>query len=373
MTRRLVIARPTTGRLGQSCGTALPIAVGWFLLTCASLLAAGHFSLDEFDSLAIRGDVKAGLAILDRIPADSLSAEEQKRRVCILSRFRDKKLPQIEVDGPLTRDVADIYLKYWRRCLLQESEVATANAELFDNLKVCLIKHGKKPEQFSSLNDLTEALGNMLLAEGVHSIRGVTAPYYELMLWKKEDTRHYAVELPESTEQMNVVLMSEFVLNGWLGFATCDKQLSSGWTTKDALYCVRDSYDLASEQFRVSYLAHEAQHFSDLRRFPKLEQPELEYRAKLVELSLAEDSLHPLLEAFTRQSGTERKSPHAFADLRVVQHLSKALLGDDSASQNSALWSGKSRAQIHEAALGLLRKSTETLQAAGADRVKRYL
>ena len=356
----------------NQCGTLL--ALIWVLLIGApSLLAADHVSLSEFDSLAMQGDVKAGLGVLGRIPADSLSAEEQKRRECILSRFRGGKLPQIELDSPLTRDVAGIYLKYWRRCLLREVEAGPANGELFDNLKACLEKHGKEPGRFSSLNDLTEALGGMLQAEGFHSIRGVTAPYYELMLWKEEDARRYKVELPESTEQVKVVMMSGFVLKGWLGFATCDKEHSSGWTTKDTLYCVRDSYDLDSEHFRVSYLAHEAQHFSDLRRFPKLEQPELEYRAKLVELSLAENSLYPLLEAFTRQSGTDRKSPHAFANLRAVQHLSKALFGDDSASQNPALWSQKSRGKIHEAALDLLRKSTETLRSADSGRVRRYL
>lgn len=342
-------------------------------MTYTTLPAADTASLNGFDSLAIQGDVKAGLAVLERIPAGSLNAEEQKRLECILSRFRDANLPQIRVDGLLTRDVADIYLKYWRRCLLREVQLATANAELFDSLKACLKKRGKEPGQFASLDDLTDALGAMLQAEGVHSIRGVTAPYYELMLWKTEDIRPYTVELPESTQQVNVVLMSGFVLKGWLGFATCDKEYSGGWTTKDTLYCVRDSYKLDSEDFRVSYLAHEAQHFADLRRFPKLEQPELEYRAKLVELVRAEDSLYSLLQAFTHDRGTNRASPHAFADHRVVQHLSKALFGDDSASQNPSLWSGKSRGQIHEAALGLLRKSTETLNAAGPERVGRYL
>src|SRR5215472_9711288 len=368
----LAIAGPTAGRFGRSAHTPLRIALGLFV-TCTSLLAAGQASMDEFDSLAIRGDVKAGLAVLDRIPAGSLSAEEQKRRECILSRFRGTNLPQIQVDGPLTRDVADIYLKYWRRCLLRETNMAKVNAGLFENLKACLNKHGKEPGRFSSLDDLTEALGAMLQAEGVHSIRGVTAPYYELMLWKEEEGRRYTVELPESPQQVNVILMSGFVLKGWLGFATCDKEYSGGWTTKDTLYCVRDSYKLDSEHFRVSYLAHEAQHFADLRRFPKLEQPELEYRAKLVELARADDSLYPLLEAFTRQSDTNRTSPHAFADLRVVQHLSRALFGDDSATKNPALWSGKSRAQIHETALRQLRKSTEALQAAGPDQVRRNL
>lgn len=367
------MVQPAMVRYGQSRCLVLCFALGWFLASCASLLAADHASLTEFYSLALQGDVKTGLDRLDHIATDSLSAEDQKRRECILSRFRELKLPDLQVEGPLTRDVADTYMKYWRRCLLQEVGVTNANAELFDDLKACLRKHGKEPNRFSSLDELTEALGAMLQAEGIHSIRGVTRPYYELMLWTQEDARRYTVELPESTSQVNVVLLSGFLLKGWLGFATCDKLHSSGWTTKDSLYCVRDSYDFKSEQFRVSYLAHEAQHFADLRRFPKLEQPELEYRAKLVELGRADDSLYQLLDGFTRQSGLSRSSPHAFADLCVIQHLSKVIFGDDSALRNPALWSGKSREQIHQAALGLLRKSTETLQAADPDRVQRYL
>jgi hypothetical protein len=246
MTGHFVIAQPTTDRLGRSCCPTPYIALAC-LLNCLSLFAADQASLRDFDSLAIQGDAKAGLAIIDRIPANSLTAEDQKRRAEILSRFRKGDLPQIEVNGPLTRDVAGIYLKYWRRCLLREVDVGTANADLYDNLQACLNTHKKDPGRFSSLNDLTEALGPMLLAEGVHSIRGVTAPYYELMLWNQEDARPYTVELPESTEQVKVMLLSGFVLKGWVGFATCDKEHSSGWTTKDTLYCVRDSYDLDSE------------------------------------------------------------------------------------------------------------------------------
>jgi hypothetical protein len=329
--------------------------------------------LNQFDSLALQGDVKAGLAILERMPPDSLSPQDQSRRLCLLSRFRDHTLPKHDLHSPLAQDIADIYLQYWRRSLLQEVKVTTANAELLERLKACLTSHGKAETSASSLDELTDALGPMLLAEGVHSLRGVTAPYYELMLWKEEEARRYTVELPEGTESVNVVFLSGFILKGWLGFATCDEKHSGGWTTRDTLFCVRDTYDLDSETFRVSYLAHEAQHFADLRRFPKLQQPELEYRAKLTELVRAEDSLFPLLETFTRQVGTDRKVPHALANLRVVQHLSNVLFGDDSASRDPALWSTKTRARIHEAASTLLRKSTNTLQATGPARVETYL
>ena len=367
-------ARPTRRRVRRVRLTWIAIVLSLFILGWApAALATEPASMRDFDALALQGDVKAGLVILKRIAVETLSAEDRKRRDAILSRFGDAELPKVDVEAPLARDVADVYLKYWRRCLLKEVEVPAANAELFGNLKACLNKHGKDPDRFSSLDDLTEALGPMLLAEGVYSLRGVTKPYYELMLWKGEAVNQYTVELPESTEQTKVVLMSGFVLKGWLGFATYDRDYTTGWTRKDSLHCLREAYDLDSERFRVSFLAHEAQHFSDARRFPKLEQPEQEYRAKLVELSRAEDSLYQLLEAFTHQGGTDRKSPHPFANRRVVQHLSNALFGDDSASQNPALWSQKSRGEIHEAALKLLRNSTATLQGKGADRVRRYL
>src|SRR4029077_9164441 len=63
---------------------------------------------------------------------------------------------------------------------------------------------------------------------------------------------------------------------------------TDGWATAMTLYAVRSAYDIESESFRVSYLAHEAQHFADYGRFPKLARPEREYRAKLTELAEAQ-------------------------------------------------------------------------------------
>jgi hypothetical protein len=328
--------------------------------------------MEEFFSYAVQGHLQHGLQKLARIAPDSLNEDESAARDCIVARLKEGKLPQIAIESPLTHDVASIYMDYWRRSL-KNVEQSAGDSELFTELKACLDRHGKNGGRFSSLNELTEALGPMLAAEGFHSLRGVTAPYHELMLWKDETTKSYTVELPESAEQVRIVFMSGFVLRGWLGFATCDLRHSSGWTTKESLYCLRDSYDLSSETFRISYLAHEAQHFADAKQFPKLESPELEYRAKLVELSQAENTLTALLDQFTSQSGTERVSPHGFANRWVVRHLAEALFSNSPKSLDAPPWSQKSRHEIRQAALTLLRSNTKTLKELGANQVQRFL
>ena len=42
----------------------------------------------------------------------------------------------------------------------------------------------------------------------------------------------------------------------------------------------------------ISYLAHESRHFEDYQLFPKLKSADLEYRAKLTELSMANETLY---------------------------------------------------------------------------------
>lgn len=90
--------------------------------------------------------------------------------------------------------------------------------------------------------------------------------------------------------------MDEFVTLGWTEFATMDKYHPGGWATDDALNCVKKAYDVSSETFLISYLAHEGRHCSDYKHFPKLRNSaDLEYRAKLTELSMADSTLLQLI------------------------------------------------------------------------------
>jgi len=323
----------------------------------------------------LQGDLRAGLAILKSITPEALSPRDRASRQAILDRFQPRKpqgldVPEPDIQEPFTREVAALYKAYWTRCLLKTATLDEANDTLFAQLKACLSRHGKPGGSFRSLGELTAALGPLLEADGFHSLRGVTAPYHELMLWKKERVASYEVPLPESTQRVKVVFMSEFALQGWLGFATCGRSYSGGWTTETGLYCLETSYDLQSEEFRISYLAHEGQHFADNRRFPKLEQPELEYRAKLVELIQAKDTLPSLLDRFSRLGGPDRATPHPYANGQVALKLSKALFGDDSAQRDPARWATRTPEQVHAAALALLKESTRILEALGAAEVQ---
>jgi hypothetical protein len=155
---------------------------------------------------------------------------------------------------------------------------------------------------------------------------------------------------------VKVVFLDQFASPGWAGYATCGIAQTGGWAKPDALYAVQSSYDLTSESFRVSYLAHEGQHFSDYGKYPMLEQPELEYRAKLTEIALSSTTTAELLSKFESLGGDSRDAPHAFANRQVTLAL-KGVPPD----------------RVNEAASAKLRESSATIERLGAATTKRFL
>lgn len=128
---------------------------------------------------------------------------------------------------------------------------------------------------------------------------------------------------------------------------------------------VAAAWDRASEDYRVSLLAHEAQHFRDKRLYPKLASTDLEYRAKLVELALADETQGALLDRFAAEAKRERALPHPFASYWVVMRL-KERLGAKS-------WAGLSRPSVREAASAELAAHGTALDARGAALVESAL
>jgi hypothetical protein len=182
------------------------------------------------------------------------------------------------------------------------------------------------------MDALEPLLTAKLEAQGYHALFGITRPLREFMLWRKQTDETYDIDLPGGREPVHVTMMDDFVSLGWLGYAICDYHHTGGWATPERLFAVRSAYDLDSESFKVSYLAHEGQHFSDYRRFPGLTQPDLEYRAKLVEISKARTSLYDLLAAFDADGADSRETPHPWADRQVIRNLSSKLLKGEPAS-----------------------------------------
>ena len=141
-----------------------------------------------------------------------------------------------------------------------------------------------------------------------------------------------------------------------------------GQATKEKLFCVTPAYDLDSETFKTSYLSHEGRHFADYKKFPKLDQPELEYRGKLTELTLANETIYKLVEKFRSGGKNSRKSPHAFANYHVYKNLSFAI------SYGKEIdWSNVSVKTIQENARKLLDQNTTALERKGANSVREIL
>ncbi|MGN1074386.1 MAG: hypothetical protein ACI4QB_05280, partial [Eubacteriales bacterium] len=100
--------------------------------------------------------------------------------------------------------------------------------------------------------------------------------------------------------------------------------------------CIEQAYDFESERFLVSLLKHEAQHAADMKRFPGITSPELEYRAKLVELHYSGDP--GLLQKFLSKADESKTNDgHALASARIKTGFAGTDQTDLSRIQDRAL------------------------------------
>jgi hypothetical protein len=317
--------------------------------------------------------MRSALGVLASIPAAALDDDQRRQRECIVKRFAsgERELARNDPAHPVLSAAIAAYHAYWTRTLLKQLDESAGESFLRQELQTIVASDEDRDVAHAvSMDDLQDRLGAKLQAEGLHSIRGITRPYYELMVWRTETPKTYEVTLPEGPATVNVVLLRDFEVLGWSAFATCEHKHTGGWAEKDKLYCVADSYDLSSEKFSVSYLAHEAQHFADYKRFPQLAGPELEYRAKLVELMQSKQTTRELVHLFATQTGQSRDAPHSFANAVLMRDLARVLGLDekDAASPATA-----EDAAIRSSAATLYRANTEQLMARGASTVTQVL
>ena len=301
-------------------------------------------------ALQARGDT--AVAILRPIDPAGLDDRARSVRACMLERLGDRKLPPESLDDPFVRGVLGTYEGYWLGSIRDEAPASTLERRLLDTLNFQLSAQGGSAAR--DLDGAEEALGPMLEARGYHSLMGVTSPLRELMLWRSERTARFDVALPQGIQTVTVVFMDDFASLGWAGFATCDRNHTGGWTKPDRLYAVQSAYDTTKESFRVSYLAHEGQHFWDTSHLSAdTPQDILEYRAKLVELALGQVTEYDLLAQFTVNSGDDPAVPHAYANGRVIHDLRARLFpgGADAPS-----WREVPVERLNAAAAALLRE-----------------
>lgn len=320
---------------------------------------------------ALEGDMVKALAILDTTERVGLNASDSITARCMRETFSTP--PHVEDIPRNSQKILLAYREYWQTVLMKRSAVEEAERELLPSLNAIVVRDAANGGAFASLDEASEAAKGAIEKEGLFALTGVTLPYYELMIWKTQTPVTYRVALVEHEIDVNVVFLDGFVSLGWAGYATCGHSYSGGWATTDSLYAVRPAYDTASEDFRVSYLAHEGRHFSDYKEFPMLKQPELEYRAKLTELAVSKQSTHDLIVRFSGRCGQDRSAPHHFANYWVVKEMSPEVFDSDEPVDEAPRWHGVSARRIRHAAERLLRRNNDSLRRLGAAAVEQFL
>ena len=251
--------------------------------------------------------------------------------------------------GGISDRALAIYRGYWHAAMADPEARDAAERRLATELRQLL-----GAPAGTDMDALEPLLAEALKKEGYYSLQGQTGLLRELMIWSKQDSKLMQVALPEQQQNVKIILLDGFKSLGWSEYATCGRASTGGWTTDDALLAVVPRYEsLDGEEFRVSFLGHEAQHFADKARFKDLKSWELEYRAKLTELAQANTTRAKVLGKFIQDQGDNPASQHSYANRQVLAGL-VSRLGVASAEALQAV----DLSQLQSAALAMLREDT---------------
>lgn len=343
-----------------------------FILFAAEIVSAqsGNNKMKEIYSLALDGNINKALNIIYSIDSSELNEKEIIFKKEFILRFgseKDESNFLTGIDSGIN-ELLLIYKNYWRNSFLN-SDTNFENdlkKELTDFFKI-----GYTAESEISIdspeNEIDLALKNYINSKALNTSGfGKTGKYYDLLVWKSQTDTSYSFNINDEVINCKVVFMEEFVTLGWEEYATIGKYYPGGWATKESLFCVKSAYDLNSENFLISYLAHEGRHFEDYKLFPKLSGADLEYRAKLTELSMLSETLFKVLEHFILSSNYESDNAHSIANYCVIRDLSLEFYGIDF-EKNIERWKSLSANEINVKAYSLLKKNTDDLIALGTD------
>lgn len=298
---------------------------------------------------ALQADEVNALAALDGVDLSGLTERNRVAATCMRERFAPESRPAPAASGSLTERALAIYRDYWHTAMTHPERRAAEEQRL--EAQVRRLVGGPKEADLDALEPLLAAA---LKKEGVYSLQGRTGYLRELMIWSKQDEKVRHVALPEGRHDVKVLLLDDFKSFGWGHYATCGRASTGGWATDEALFAVVPKYpNLDDEEFRVTFLGHEAQHFADKSRFKGLESWELEYRAKLTELAEADATRSKVLEKFVSDQGDDPASPHSYANRRVLTDLTRDL-GLASPADLARADSGR----LRSAAVALLREDS---------------
>lgn len=310
--------------------------------------------MDRFYSLCLQGDINAAMEYLGTIqPKTNEIKEIETRYQCRF--FSPSSDDRFSTEDEWIRKALSIYYDYFRTVLTKRVERTDAEAKLNQALQHDLLKKSSL-----TIEETEDELASIFTEKGYYFLGGVTQPFRGPYIWQKMDITNYKVEIPLNQQSVTVYMMSDFILESWISYATFGEKNVGGWAKGDGLYCNAKCYeDLTSDAFQISYLKHEAQHLHDYQLFPFLDAKGLEYRAKLVELIYF--THHQKLANFISEAKNDPLLPHSYASYLIVKNLSFILLNKDYEA-NIEVWLDKDYGEISSAAKELFMKNTSELE-----------
>lgn len=317
------------------------------------------------------GDPMTTIAMMDtvdRLKHPILNLKYQSVKKKYRARFiEDSEKKKAFSKNEVINDICSFYQAYWKSKMTAES--ANADSLLYDNIAHYLVDHQLTDLSFETLSativDDAE-LGRVITDQGFHCKFLLMNGMQDILIWKKQSNTRYFVELPTDSIEVSVVNIEDYVLKGMLNYASCDDVEIGGWASisDTSLFCNKDTYRVKSENFKVSYLKHESIHFVDLQRYPNLQSADLEYRAKLIELSYCtENTIYDRLYEFIVGASDETpENPHPYANYQLIHRLSMRFFSVDF-EQDYSKWKAISVEEINTASLAIFEEGTLILDA----------
>ena len=315
--------------------------------------------MDKFYSLCLQGDLNSAMEYLNCIQPKTKEIE------LLQQKYNERFFSQNSYENILTedrwiKDVVSAYHDYFRTILTNAEVMGEAELNLNKSLKMHL-----NVESSEDIDETENELASIFSEKGYYFLGGVTPPFRGAYIWKRMETLDFDVEIPNQFITVSVNMMSEFLLEGWMGYATFNNRAVGGWANENGLYCNLCRYkNLDDDSFQISYLKHEAQHLYDYTHFPELKSDALEYRAKLVELIYSKN--HLILKKFLNDAKNDPNFPHPYSSYKIIKSLSSIIFKKDYEPIINA-WLETDYQIVSSTALELFEQNTSELKMVSTD------
>lgn len=280
-----------------------------------------EFDKTVYRGLLIRGDLLGAIAYLQGFP----DKRELVQRYEALQ-MAEEPSSVVQTENSFLREILRTYHAYYRNIFFLGVKPIEAAESLFDSFRKA---YGTETASLDN-EAVEEFIGDLVRREGYAFLGGTTSGYYGPYIWKVTQKTRYDVELPEETHTLVVNMMEGFVSRSWLDYLSFGEIGTGGWAKEEELFCVKSLYedDFGKPEFEISYLKHETQHKVDLLKYKMMAPKDLEYRAKLTELSYYR-SLELLKNFLAEADAKNRENVHSYASHVILKQLSGKIFHED--------------------------------------------